>query len=350
MPFCLRTLSYLSCSRSGELVSSPVLSHRSLPSGSRFELSGAWRKRLTSQWTKAIVSVALLCAVLAVLAANYDLSIILVNIHELPFSVAIGALAALLANGLIATVRFKVIACDMGYPISFRQSLKAVGAGSLAGAVFFQLAGQLIARGVIMGGTGIAFAKVAVITIYERIAAAVLSALAALAGAYFIFGKIYLDPSSGGLKIICALVGTAAAGAYLGYGRMGAEAIAPYLTRHFGIQLLKALLLTAGVQAPMMGAYVLVAHSLAPAVNISDVIAASLIVMFAASVPISLAGWGMREMSAVTALSTIGVPAHIGFTTAVLVGFGSLLAMGVILAFSITPWPPKANGGAAALS
>ena len=211
----------------------------------------------------------------------------------------------------------------MGYPVSFRQAMTAVSAGGLASALFFQVAGQLIARGAVMGKTGTPFANVVVITVYERVIAAVLSAVAALAGAYFIFGKIYLDPTSGSIdliKITCGLIATAAVGAMLGYGRTAAHAIAPYMTMRFAHQLLKIMILTGLVQVPMMIAYVAISHSLSLKTPVADLVAASLVVMFAASVPISLAGWGIREMSAVAALSTIGVPSHVAFTTAILSG------------------------------
>ena len=57
--------------------------------------------------------------------------------------------------------------------------------------------------------------------------------------------------------------------------------------------------------------------------------------MFATSVPISLAGWGMRELSAVVGLGAIGVPAHAALTAAVTIGIGSLLVVGVLAAISV---------------
>ncbi len=45
-----------------------------------------------------------------------------------------------------------------------------------------------------------------------------------------------------------------------------------------------------------MAAYVIGAHALEPAIPIADVAAASAVVMLAASLPISLAGWGVREV------------------------------------------------------
>ena len=220
--------------------------------------------------------------------------------------------------------------------------MAAVAAGSLAGAVFFQITGQLMARGVIAGRGGMPFAAVVVITAYERITAAIVSALFALGGAFFIFGNVYLDQSSGGaelIKIIGGLVAATSAGALLGYGRMAMRTITPLLTRHFVRRCLAVIGLTLLVHIPMQAAYVMAAHDLSPQTSIADLIAASAIVMFATSVPISLAGWGMREMSAVVGLGAIGVSGHAALTTAVIIGIGSLLVVGIIAAVSL----PGAN-------
>jgi len=84
-----------------------------------------------------------------------------------------------------------------------------------------------------------------------------------------------------------------------------------------------------------MVAYVVLAHALSPHTKVSDLVAASTIVMFAASVPISLAGWGVRELSAVVALGAIGVAPHAALAAAIIVGVGSMLAVGIVAATSV---------------
>src|SRR5215469_18599400 len=86
-----------------------------------------------SRSAKVALSLALLGLALAVLASNYDLSTIQSDIGRLPLSVVATFSCALLANALIAALRFKAISGDMGYPVSFRQAMTAVSAGGLAG-------------------------------------------------------------------------------------------------------------------------------------------------------------------------------------------------------------------------
>jgi hypothetical protein len=297
------------------------------------------------QVRKATVSIALLLAVIILIGYYYDPSEILSNIRTLSFGPVCAFFAALFANAFAAVFRFKIIAKEIGHPIGFRRAMAVVSAGTLAGTMFFQIAGQLVARGFIAGQGGIPFAAVVVITAYERFTAAVLSSLLALGGAVFIFGNIYLDRSAGGadlIKIIVGLIAATAAGALIGYGRMAVQNIAPILTRHFARRCLAIIALTLCVHLPMQTAYVITAHTLSPQVSIENLIAASAIVMFATSVPISLAGWGMREMSAVVGLGAIGVPAHSALTAAVMIGIGSLIVVSVFAAISLPEF--RANG------
>jgi len=287
---------------------------------------------------KPAVSVILLVGVVFLVGYYYGTSEIFDDIGTLSVGALGAILFALFANAFAAVLRFKIIAGEIEHPISFRRSMAVVSAGSLAGAVFFQIAGQLMARGVIAGRGGIPFAAVVVITAYERFTAAIVSALFALGGAFFIFGSVYLDRSSGGaelLKIMAGLIAATTAGALMGYGRMAVRTITPLLTRHFVQRCLTIIGLTLLVQIPMQTAYVMAAHTLSPQTSIANLVAASAIVMFATSVPISLAGWGMREMSAVVGLGAIGVPAHAALTAAVLIGVGSLLVVGVLAAVSV---------------
>ncbi|SHN82481.1 lysylphosphatidylglycerol synthase domain-containing protein [Bradyrhizobium erythrophlei] len=291
-----------------------------------------------SRSIRVAVSIAALSVALALLSNNYDLSKVGQDFDALTLPVVAIVSVALLSNTLVAVIRFKIIANDMGDAMSWRRAMATVSAGSLAGALFFQLAGQLIARSAIMRRSGVPFANVVVITLYERAVAAALSALLAVGGAYLVFGRIYIDPDTGGADLVRLLFGLIAAtivGAIVGYGRSAMKAVVPLLSGHFTTSLLRVSAVSLFVQVPMMIAYVAIAHTLAPNVALLDLAAAASVVMFAASIPISLAGWGIREMSAVAALGMIGVSNHAAFTTAIIVGFGSLFSMAIVAAISL---------------
>ncbi|WP_068016535.1 O-antigen ligase family protein [Rhodoplanes sp. Z2-YC6860] len=119
---------------------------------------------------------------------------------------------------------------------------------------------------------------------------------------------------------------------WLGYGALARQTLAPLFTARLIAQTFILLLLALLVQIPTMAAYVLATHALAPQTKVDDLLAASTIVMFAASIPISFAGWGVREMSAIAALGAVGVAVNDAFAAAIVIGAGSILAMTFLLA------------------
>lgn len=294
---------------------------------------------------KSAISVVLLLGIIVFVTWNFGLAPTFGALQQLSLFTLGTAFVALLANAVAAALRFRTIAGDIGHTIGLRKALAAVSVGTLAGSAFFQLAGQLMARGVMMSRGGIPFASVVVMTLYERAVAAIISGLLALAGAYYIFGQIAVDQQTGGnnfIKIVIGLLAAATAGALLGYGRRAANAISPVMTGHFAVRLVRAIGLSLLVQLPMMAGYIIIAHALSPDVSLSELAAAASLVMFAASVPVSFAGWGIREMSAVFALGAIGVGAAKAVVTALLIGAGSLIAMAALAILSVTSWNQSA--------
>jgi hypothetical protein len=279
-----------------------------------------------------VTAAALLGALLFILASGAGLADLAAAFGRLmPGDVALVALA-LLGGALLASLRLKLIAADMGYRLSFRDSVAALSVGNVAGALFFQVAGQLIARGALLSRRDMPAAATIVLTGFERLAAVLVSLALAAAGAAYLFGRLTFDWQQGGVALVELTIGLAAAivaGAYFGWG--------PVLRRH-GPRLdaaamrgiARGVALSLAIQLLTMAAYVVAARSLKPDLDLWDLLAASAVVMFAASLPISLAGWGLREMSAVLALGAIGLGTESALVVAILVGATSLLVLGAL--------------------
>ena len=75
----------------------------------------------------------------------------------------------------------------------------------------------------------------------------------------------------------------------------------------------------------MFGAYVVLVWAFVPDIDLTKLAAAIVIVMFVAGLPISWAGWGLREFSAVYAFNAIGVPNEAAVIVAEVVGMVTLL-------------------------
>ncbi|WP_150286840.1 lysylphosphatidylglycerol synthase domain-containing protein [Rhabdaerophilum calidifontis] len=291
---------------------------------------------------------ALLVACAIFMVALGDAGAIPDVLGKLSPGIALLAFLFLVLNALAASFRLQIIAREYGCRLSFRQAMAAVGGGSIGGALFFQLAGQLFAQSAILARSGVSAATTVLVTGHERLVAAAISGILALGGAYLIYGRIAIRAEAGGLefaKIVAGLALAAAAAAVIGYPDLFQDARRALKGRNVAGALLISALSSLIVQLPMMAAYAVLIRFFVPAVPMADLLAATAIIMFAASVPISFAGWGVREMSALLALGVIGVEPGVALVTAVFVGAGSLAAMMLItlLALSERRMPPTAD-------
>lgn len=280
---------------------------------------------------------------------------------ELVLSSAIAVVIFLAGGVLLASLRLKLISADLGYSLSFRDAVVALSAGQLAGSVFFQLAGQLIGRGMVLSRRGIPASAGLVISGYERFVALGVSLMLAAGGAIYLFGELSFDLQAGGQSLVRLALGLTfaiGAGAMVAWGRK-ITAFLRSLTPAMMLRLLRSLAISTAIQITTLAAYVILERQLAPHIGFASLIAASCIVMFAASLPISMGGWGLRELSAVVALQLIGLSSASALVIALMIGLMSLAVLAVIaIAFMIgdirpaTPVmqaPSKAPDYAAAL-
>jgi hypothetical protein len=270
---------------------------------------------------------------------------------DIPWQIYLAIGVCLLTNAVAGALRFKYLAARLGGAIRLADAVAIVSASNIAGALFFQLAGQLATRGALMSRLGGgAFANAVVITAYERLSAALVSAIGAALGAYMVFGHIYLDMSGGAAMLVKLTVGgTIALITGLVVSGVGPSIVSAVDGRALYLWTIAAVL-SLLVQIPMVLAYMLAAHSLAPSVSLISLLGATLVVMFAASIPISFAGWGVRELSAVVALGAIGVSSGQAFLAAVIIGLGSMAAAGICAAATLPAILTEKAGAKAKLS
>jgi uncharacterized membrane protein YbhN (UPF0104 family) len=251
----------------------------------------------------------------------------------------------LTAGAIIASIRLQFIVSDVGHQISLRDAVAAMSIGNAAGAVLLQLFGQIAARSAYLAPRGLSLSANIVISIYERLIALGISFCLALVGAWLLFGHLDLKIEQGGAQFLNILAGLAVAvlaGGFFGWGRFAIEAVRPLVSRRTGLIIARNGALTLAIHLCTAAAYVLAAKSLVSTIDLGYVAAASLVVMFAASLPISLAGWGVRELSAVLAFNLVGVPTEDALAVSVIVGGVSLLVVVVLAGVTVlTPRRPQ---------
>jgi hypothetical protein len=289
------------------------------------------------KFIRIILSALLLIGAIAYVLDRVDWPPFAAAASRLPTAAIVGSTLCLTAGALLASLRLQWIACDLGYRLSFRDSMSALSLGQVMGSLFFQIAGQLIARGAIMSRRQIPASATIVITGYERFTALAISLSLALIAAIFLFGKVSIDFSHGGTTFIKLMIGllvaAAAGGAFVWGHRL--RVYLPALDIRGLKNLLRIAVISLAIQLTTMAAYVLLANTLAPTIPISNLAAGSALVMLAASLPISFAGWGIREMSAIFVLAAIGVPAEASLTVAVSIGILGFAVVGAMAFTSI---------------
>ena len=240
------------------------------------------------------------------------------------------AASLLIAGALLAVLRLWCISADIGTPLSFRDAMLALSLGQIAGAISVQFFGQIAARAALLGRRGISNSANIVMATYERAAAVFVSAGMATCGAINLFGKLSFDIEQGGaqfLTIVAGMTCIVIAGAATVWGRYALPIIRELMTPKVAKAVFRNALLTMLIQFCTAGAYVMLAHNLSPDTTIQNLIAASLVVMFAASLPISFSGWGLREISAVFVLGTVGIAAAVALTISIAIGALALIAV-----------------------
>lgn len=285
-------------------------------------------RRRSYVWIAVSIFVTAAAFVIAFMQA--DLSAFWPAIRSISLPTMALAGSALLFGALLAALRLWFIARDVGHRLSTRDALLALSVGQVAGAVTVQFFGQIVARSALLSPRGISAPANIVMVTYERLVAVAISGLLATAGAWYLFGRLAVDLQGGGdrfVKIVLGIVAVVLAGGAMGWGRAAVQRLVPQFNRRVLTAILRSGALTVAIQLATAIAYVAVAHALAPQVLLGDLFAASVIVMFAASLPISFSGWGVRELSAVLALSAIGLKSSAALAVAVIVGVLALASV-----------------------
>ena len=281
-----------------------------------------------------LIPAAVTVAAFVVAGSRIDLGDAIAAARNLPVTTLINVFAVLLLGSALACLRLWFIAGDMGRPVRFRDAIVATMSGQLAGAVFFQIIGQTIARSAILSKADMPVAATIALTGYERLVAAAISFAFALAGGWYLFGHIALDLQAGGdefLRLGFGLAMVTVSGALFVWGRLAARTVHLAFGARSIPKLARIVTVSVAIQAATMAGYMLAERGLWGSTPLIDLVAATAIVMLAASLPISLAGWGIREVSAVYALGALGLPYGVALVVALLIGAVSILVTAALL-------------------
>jgi uncharacterized membrane protein YbhN (UPF0104 family) len=238
--------------------------------------------------------------------------------------------ALLLLNLLAALFRFWRILMHFRLPVSWRTSVAASMSGNLAGLLVVPLLGQVAGRQVVLQRAGIPPAVNASLAAYERAVVALSSGAMAFGGATTLFGSRlvsqFVDSLALGEVATVAMMGGGLS-VLLARGRFERRLAQGALTFQNILRFGEILGLGLLGQLLMLGAFVMGFHAIAPQISIAVLFSASAVISFAASMPISVGGWGVRELTAVYVMGQLGVPPADALAVSVLIGVLSTLVV-----------------------
>ncbi|MBX9846034.1 MAG: lysylphosphatidylglycerol synthase domain-containing protein [Xanthobacteraceae bacterium] len=248
----------------------------------------------------------------------------------------------LFVGAALAGLRLRSLAHRMGHDLTFRDAMQAMALGQIGGTLSIQFFGQVAVRTALLRSRGVQLPENIALASLEKLASFAVAFALALGGAAWLFGEVALQLDQGGFRFLHLVLGSlaaAAGGALLGWGhlfwRPAHQRPANDLTRDLTRPLLASVAYTVGIQLCTAAGYIVAAMALVPGIPVGNLAAASFVIMFAASLPISLSGWGVRELSAVFVLKAIGVPPGTAVAIAVSIGMLSLLVIAAIAALSL---------------
>lgn len=246
-----------------------------------------------------------------------------------PWAVA-SILALLLANLFLVSFRFWRVLAHFGIALPWEVALRANIAGNVAGLIVIPLFGQIMGRQAVLQSFGVQPVVNASLAAYERALLALLSVVLGTLGGFYLLGQSAVAgffEQVALAEIVIAACGGWALSHWLGGSRFEKKLSRRVFSRaNFDRVMLIAGLTLAG-QLLMLGCFVVGILAVSKGIPIVSLFAASAIISLAASMPITVGGWGVREVAAVYVLGNLGIPAADALAMSVIVGLCSTLVI-----------------------
>lgn len=245
-----------------------------------------------------------------------------------PLWVVASLLALLLANLFLVSFRFWLVLAHFGIALPWKIALRANIAGAVAGLFVIPLFGQIMGRQSVLQSFGVQPVVNASLAAYERALLAFISGVLGTLGGIYLLGQTAIAGFFEQIalaEIVIAACGGGALSLWLGRSRFEAKLSLRLLSRVNLTRVMVIAGLTFVGQLLMLGCFVLGILAVSPGVPIVSLFAAAAIISLAASMPISVGGWGAREVTAVYVLGNLGIPAADAMTMSIMVGLCSTL-------------------------
>lgn len=286
-------------------------------------------KRFVRKHFPTLISIGLFVA----LFVYMDVQSILEQIKKVSATTAGLMFLCLLTTPIWAALRFWRVLTHFGVGVSWRACLRATVSGQVASLFMIPIFGQVAGRQLLLAQSGLTPESNAALAAYERLATAFISGLCALAGAAYLLTPGLIEEfiiKIGAESIMVPLVLGTLMSCGLGVSRFE-WSILKRLQRFKNLRnFLEIIAISFAGYAAMILAFLSVFKSIAPDSPTLSLVAASAIISFVASLPVSIGGWGPRELTAGYVLGILGVAMADAVAASVVVGTLSIAAVLVV--------------------
>ena len=235
-------------------------------------------------------------------------------------------LAVFILNLGVVSFRLSQLLHYFHINVPFSVALKASIQGHFASLFLVSLFGQVAGRHVVLRHFGTPPVFIASLTAIERIILFCVSGVLCLLGAVWLLDKGEITRLVGDISLtkitFVATLGLFAS-FWFGQSKFERKLLAGIRTKEKISQYLKVAIVTLFAQALVLMAFVLGGLGLDTDIGLVNLLAAAAITSFAASLPISVNGWGVREVAAIFAFGYVGVPSSSALAISILVGLCS---------------------------
>lgn len=279
-----------------------------------------------NKYIKGLVLLTL--SILLMLAATWIAGFdnVLVDLKRFPALIVIGVTTILLLNICIVSYRLNQFLRLFGIDIPYRVALRASVQGQFVSLFFISLIGQVAGRQMVLRQYGIPPVLLALLTGMEKVVLFIVSAGLSLVAAIWLLGKNEIISFFNKIPLISIIIIFAlslSASLLIGRSRFETQLIRTTQFLKLFHSFLKIFLITLFAQTLICSVYVLGAFGLTNDLNLMEFMAAAAITSFAASVPISVNGWGVREITAIFAFGQVGLEPSSALALSILVGLSS---------------------------
>ena len=235
-----------------------------------------------------------------------------------------------LINVFIVAFRFQRLLnfcnCYLGYRTVFKANIQ----GNFAALFLMALFGQAVGRQFVLQKHNVSVLMTTTLTGFERALIFLVSSTLALISGLFLDYKavlIFIERISV-LEILFISLLAISTSFIFGRSPLEKKLFANTISWKNVLRFSELTVVTFFSQVFVVGGFVIGAMFIAPNENLIHLIAASVVVSFVASLPISVNGWGVRELAAVFTFGHIGIEPSAAMALSILIG---LIATAVVL-------------------